>query len=204
MNAEEKASWLSARCGKLTGSKMADAMDFLKNGQSSEKRTRYIYEILAERMTGDSVNHVVTEDMLWGEDHEDDAVDCFVEMTGRDVQRSRFYDHPEIENFGATPDREIDDGLIEVKCPRTTTHLKWRLAGCVPEQHKPQMLAQLACTGRKWVGFISYDPRIKDQRLQLFMAKYIPEPEQIANIEKAARQFLSEVDKMWEQLTTCS
>src|SRR4051812_26321102 len=101
MNAEEKASWLSARCGKLTASRMCDAIKMLKNGDPSADRTKYMYEILAERMTGDSVSHYVTQDMLWGEEHEDDAVDCFVEMTGRDVHRSRFYDHPEIENFGA-------------------------------------------------------------------------------------------------------
>jgi exodeoxyribonuclease (lambda-induced) len=161
-----------------------------------------MHEILAERMTGDAVPHVVTDAMMHGLEYEDEAVDRFVEMTGRDVQLSRFYKHPTIEYFGATPDREIGDGLLEVKCPSTPKFLRWKLAGIVPEEHRPQMLAQLACTGRKWVGFIAYDPRIKDERHQLFLAKFAPKPEEIAAVEAAAAKFLEEVEQMWEILTT--
>ena len=126
MNAEEKAAWLNARAGKLTASRMADAMAFLKNGQPAGARIKLLHELLAERLTGESVRHVVTDAMLWGMEHEDEAVDYFVARYSRTVRRSRFYEHPTIENFGATPDREIgDDGLIEVKCPTTTRYLEW-------------------------------------------------------------------------------
>lgn len=202
MSAEAKAAWLAARCGKLTASRMSDAMCFLRNGQPAASRIRLMHEILAERMTGDSMPHVVTDPMLWGLEHEDEAVDLFVEQTGRDVRLSRLYEHPTIEDFAATPDRELDDGLLEVKCPTTSKFIAWRLAGVVPEEHKPQMLAQLACTGKKWCGFIAFDPRMKEERHRLFMRKYEPKPEDIAAVEAAARQFLEEVAAMWEQLNT--
>src|ERR1022692_1492572 len=84
MDGDQKAAWLSARCGKLTASRMADAMDFLKSGQPSAKRVKLMQELLAERLTGDSMSHVVTEAMEHGIEYEDEAVDMFVGLTGRD------------------------------------------------------------------------------------------------------------------------
>jgi putative phage-type endonuclease len=203
MSAEDKAQWLSDRCGKLTASRMADAMDFLRDGKtSSAKRTKLMQDLLAERLTGYSMPHVVTDAMEHGLAYEDEAADMFVELTGRDLKPSRFYEHPAIENFGASPDRELDDGLVEIKCPSTQTFVCWRLAGGVPPQHVPQMLAQLACTGKKWCGFLAYDPRIREASKRLFMAKYEPTAEEIAKVEDAARTFLGELDQMWEAFVT--
>src|SRR5262245_7500962 len=123
--AEEKAHWLAARCGKLTASRMRDAMSFLKNGQPSAARSQLMRELLAERVTGASMPHFVNEAMEWGLEHEDEAVDMFVARTGRSPRLSRFYEHATIPNFGATPDRELEDGLLEIKCPTTATFIGW-------------------------------------------------------------------------------
>jgi putative phage-type endonuclease len=204
MTAEQKAAWLSARAGKLTASRMADAMAYLKNGQPAMARTKLMRELLAERLTGQSVPHVVNDAMLWGTEHEDEAVDEFVARYPQyDVRSSRFYEHATIENFGATPDREIDhDGLLEVKCPMTGTYLEWVLAGKVPEQHEPQMSAQLLCSGKAWCGFIAYDPRIRDEGKRLFMRKYVPTKEYLRLVETAAVTFLSELDAMFDQFVS--
>ena len=199
MGAEQKAAWLSARCGKLTASRMSDAMSFLKNGQPSEARTRLMHELLAERLTGDSVPHVVTDAMMWGAEHEDEAADLFVEMTGRTVHLSKFYEHPTIPNFGATPDRELDDGLLEIKCPNTTKYLRWVLAGVIPDEHKPQMCAQLLCAGKTWCGFIAYDPRIREERKRLFLRKYEPTDEELRAVADAAKRFLDELDELFDK-----
>jgi exodeoxyribonuclease (lambda-induced) len=204
MSAEEKAAWLNARAGKLTASRMNDAMSFLKNGCPAAARMQYMRELLAERVTGQSVPHVVNDAMMWGSEHEDEAVDMFVEMTGRDVKLSRFYEHPVIENFGATPDRELDDGLLEVKCPTTATFLEWVMAGVVPERHKPQMTAQLLCTGKVWCGFVAYDPRIKDERRRLFLRKYEPTNEERVQVYDAAVKFLGELDAMFDQFVSAA
>lgn len=203
MNPEEKAAFLSNRCGKLTASRMADAMSFIKSGAPSADRKRYMLDLVAERATGDSVRHYVTDAMQRGLDLEDEMFDVFVEQTGRDVRRSRFYEHPEIEYFGAHPDREIDDdGLVEGKIPSIGKFVEWKIAGVVPEEHKPQLLAQIACSRKKWVGFVAYCPEMKEERRRLFLAKYVPTAEEIAAVEAAARQFLSELDQMFELFTT--
>lgn len=202
MSPEVKAAWLAERAGCLTASRMKDAMSFLRNGEPSKERIRYMHELLAERLTGSSVPHVVTPPMERGLEYEDEMFDRFVELTGRDVRLSRLYEHPEIEYFKATPDRELDDGLLEGKIPGIEKFVAWKLAGVVPEEHKHQMTAQIACSGKKWVGFVAYCPEMKDERHRLFLCKYEPSPEEIAAVEEAARRFLAELDEMWERFTT--
>lgn len=204
MTAEQKAAWLSARAGKLTASRMADAMNYRKDGKPGADRIKYMRELLAERVTGQSAPHFVSEPMEHGLEYEDEAVDLFVERYGRNVHLSRFYEHPTIENFGATPDRELDDGLLEVKCPTTSTFLEWVMAGVVPDEYKPQMAAQLLCSGKAWCGFLAYDPRIRDEGKRLFMRKYEPTPEYMAEVEAAAVKFLDELDAMFDQFVTAA
>lgn len=203
MTPEQKAAWLASRAGKLTASKMADAMDFLKNGQPSKKRTDLIRNVLAERLTGDSVRNFVNDAMVWGQDNEPGCKTAYETHTGQLIVDCGLYDHPEIDCFAATPDGLLGaDGLIECKCPTSPTYTDWLIAGVVPEQHKPQMAAQLLCTGRKWVEFVAFDPRVKDPALRLFIRRFEPDAEYLAKVESAAIDFLAEVDAAWEQLTT--
>jgi putative phage-type endonuclease len=201
MTADQKAAWLSERAGKLTASRMAAAMSFLKNGAPSAERVKLLHELLAERLTGFSVPHVVTEAMEWGLMHEDEAVDFFAARYTRQPRPSRFYEHPALQNFGATPDREIDDGLMEIKCPTTAKFIAWKLGGAVPEEHKPQMCAQLLCTGKSWCGFVAYDPRLPEDK-RLFMRKYEPTQEELSNVFGHASAFLDELDAMFDKFVS--
>ena len=202
MSAEVKAAWLAERCGCLTASNMWKAMAFLRNGEPAKERTRYMHELIAERETGFSVRNVVTPAMERGLAYEDEMFDMFVELTGRDARPSRLYEHPAIPLFKATPDRELDDGLMEGKIPSIEKFIAWKLAGIVPVEHHPQLLAQLACSGKKWTGFIAYCPEIKDERRRLFLAKFVPTQEQITVVEDAARTFLNEVEDMFSAFVT--
>lgn len=203
LEGDELAAWLSARAGKLTASRMRDVLDVRKDGKPAAGRIRLLHEILAERMTGDSVRHFVNGAIQWGLDHEDEAKVAYEAQTGAIIGAAGFFDHPRIDNFGATPDGTLDGGgLIEIKCPTTTTFVQWRMAGVVPEEHKPQMLAQLACTGRRWCEFVAYDPRVRQDSHRLFVRRFTPTADEIAAIEAAAAAFLAEVDAAWEVLTT--
>jgi predicted phage-related endonuclease len=199
LEGEALAHWLTERCGKLTASNMPRACSFKKNGDPAAERTDLIREILAERLTGSTVRHYVNPAMLWGLEQEQAAKDWYEMFTGNFISPCGFYDHPTIDMFGATPDGLVDDGLLEVKCPTTTTFIKWKMAGGIPEEHHAQMLAQLACTGRRWVDFVAFDPRVKG--VPGFVRRFTPEPGKIADVEASAIMFLEEVDKAWEVLT---
>lgn len=193
------AAWLDSRCGKLTASRMKDAMDFLKNGNPSVKRSDYMRELLAERLTGASMRHFVNAAMEWGIQTEPEAKLVYEEVAKVKLLPADFCEHRSIENFGATPDGFIgSDGLLEVKCPTTGTFIEWRLKGGVPDEHKPQMIAQCLCTGRKWVDFFAYDPRIKDKKLNRILRRFEPTLEELGRVEEAAVQFLSELDNLFD------
>lgn len=197
---QRTAAWFSARTGKLTASRMADAMAFNKDGKPSAARTKYLQEIVAERLTDAIVPHYTTPDMQWGIEQEPYAKAEYSLRTGREVLPCFFYDHFEIDNFGASPDGLVDDGLIEIKCPRTATHIAWVAEGIAPKEHRPQMLAQMACTGRKWCDFVSFDPRIQGPR-RLFVVRFEPSAEEIAKVEEEARRFTAEAEALFDLMT---
>lgn len=199
---QRSGAWLNSRCGCLTASRMADAMATLKNGKPSEARNKLLIEILAERLTGDAMPHYVNDAMRWGIEHEPAAKAAYEAASGNLLDACGFVLHPTIQHFGASPDALLDaDAVVEFKCPTSTTHVGWLLAGVVPDQHKPQMLAQLACTRRTRAVFVSYDPRMPPAR-QLLIVEYAPDPAEIAAVESAAAEFLREVEARFEQLTT--
>lgn len=194
------SAWLSARCGHLTASRMADAMAILKSGKPSEARNKLMIEILAERMTGDAMPHYVNDAMRWGAETELLAKEAYQTASGNLLDACGFILHPSIEYFGASPDAMLDDdAVVEFKCPTSTTHIGWLLAGVMPDQHKPQVLAQLACTQRTRAVFVSFDPRMPANR-QLFIKEWTPTAAEIEAVETAAREFLRELDAMFQQL----
>jgi len=205
LEGDELAAWLAARAGKLTASRMADAIAVKKDGSPTVARSNLLRDLLAERMTGSSVRHYVNPAMEWGLATEDDAKAAWEATTGDFIAEAGFYDHPRIDGFGATPDGLLrPDGLIEIKCPTTPKMVDWMMAGVVPEEHKPQMLAQMACTGRRWCEFVAFDPRIRNESSRLFVRRYTPKVEEIAAIEAAAERFLADLDAAWEILTTAA
>lgn len=202
LDGDARATWLRSRAGKLTASRMGDAMAFKKDGKPTEARSKLMRELLAERLTGDSVRHYVTDAMQHGLDTEAEARAAYEAETGVMVADCGFYDHPRIDGLGATPDGLIGaDGLIETKCPQTATLIEWVMGGCVPEQHKPQMAVQLMCTDRKWCEFVAFDPRIRDPRRRLFIRRYEPTADELAVIETAAQTFLDELDQLFVAFT---
>ena len=200
---DQLAAWLRSRAGKLTASRMGTAMAFKKNGEPTAERSRLLRELLAERLTGDSVRHFVTDAMVWGLEKEAEARAAYEDETGMLVHDAGFYDHSRIDMLGATPDGLIGhDGLLETKAPTSETYIAWRLAGTLPPEHLPQMAIQLACTGRSWVDFCAYDPRQKNPRHRLFIRRYEPSRDEIAKYEGHAEKFLADLEAMFEAFTT--
>lgn len=194
-------AWLNMRVGRLTASRMADAMAMRKDGKPSESRNKLLVELLAERLTGDATPRFVSAPMLWGIENEPHAKAAYEAASGNLLDKCGFTLHPEIEHFGASPDAHIgDDAVFEAKCPNSTTHVSWLIERQMPVQHKPQVLAQLACTGRSVAVFVSFDPRMPPNK-QLMIVDWIPTREEIEHVEECARNFLADLDKMFRQLT---
>lgn len=195
-------NWFAARRGCLTGSRMADAAAVLKTGKPAAAREQLLADLCAERLTGFAVSHYVTPAMQHGIDNQAAAIAAYEAESGNLVGAEAFVLHPAIEFFGATPDGFVDDeGLVEVKCPTSSTFVRWLADGVVPEQHHLQMLAQLACTRRQWVDFVAFDPRMPGA-CQLFIRRFKPPASEIERVEMIAREFLDELDALFERVAT--
>jgi hypothetical protein len=194
---QQDGTWWNDRLGKLTGSRMAAAMNFLKSGKESSERENLRYEVVAERITNTFADKYMTSDMQWGVEQEAAAKEAFETLTGLMVKDVGFIDHPSIDHCGVSPDGFVSDGsLIEVKCPKTKTHMKYVANQAIPPEYKPQMLLQSACTGKD-IWFVSYDPRMGEGK-DLFIKKYVPTPEELTEVEAAAEKFLAECDALFE------
>jgi len=116
------------------------------------------------------------------------------------VQEVGFIDHPEINMSGASPDGLVgDDGMLEIKCPNTATHIETLLNDTIDTKYQYQMLWQMRCTGRKWCDFVSFDPRMPEE-LQLKVIRVEFDQGTIDQIESEVKGFLSEVDKKVHKL----
>ncbi len=194
------AQWLEARRGKITASRIADVLSVLKRGGESSERRNYRVELIAERLSGRAEDHYTSPEMVWGTEYEAFARTEYEMATGVMVDTVGFILHPTIDYAGASPDGLIGaDGGLEIKCPKTTTHIKWILAGGLPEEHEAQCLWNMACAGRSWWDFASYDPRLPDG-LKLFTVRMHRHDSRIALIEEEVCRFNAEVDSVCGQL----
>jgi putative phage-type endonuclease len=182
--------WFAARLGFATASRMNDALA----GPDTAARRNYLIQLVTERLTGQQQESYNSPAMQRGTDLEPVARMAY-EATNGFVDKAGFYKHQSIEWFGASPDGLAgDDGLVEIKCPNSTTHVDYILEGKVPTKYKRQMLAQLACTGRKWCDFVSFDDRLPEH-LQLFVVRFEPKPEEIDKLQEGVIKFLNDVQQ---------
>lgn len=185
--------WFAARLGKVTASRVADIIAKTKSGYSTS-RANYMAELVAERLSGKKGDSYSNSAMQWGVDQEPNARAAYESMKGVLVQEVGFTPHPTIPNSGASPDGLVDDvGLIEIKCPFTATHIDFLTTEVIPEKYLTQMQWQMACTGRLWCDFASYDPRLPE-RMQLKVKRVPRDPMMVSHLETEVSQFLFELN----------
>ena len=191
--------WFAQRIGKVTASRVADVIAKTKTGYSTS-RDNYMAQLVCERLTGAVAESYTNAAMQWGTDNEPLARAAYEAYMDVLVDEVAMISHPTIENAGASPDGLVgDDGLVEIKCPNTATHIDTLLTQTVPGKYITQMQWQMACTGRQWCDFVSFDPRMPKE-LQLFI-KYVPRDDAyISMLEKEVEIFLSELDEKIEKL----
>lgn len=191
--------WFLQRMGKATASRIADIIAKTKSGYSTS-RENYRVELALERITGARQESFSNDAMKWGTENEPLARAAYESRTGAIVEEVGMIDHPTIAMAGASPDGLIDaDGLLEIKCPNSATHIKTLLSRKPDSKYITQMAWQMACTGRQWCDFVSFDPRCP-VHLQLFSVRVNRCDVDIDAMEKEVIVFLSEVDEMVKKL----
>lgn len=196
---QRTTEWHLARLGKVTASRVVDVMAKTKTGYGAS-RANYAAHLLTERLTGLPTEGFTNAAMAWGTEKEPEARDAYAALVGFAVQEIGFVDHPTISMAGASPDGLVGDfGLVEIKAPNTATHLDTLLSGRPAGKYVTQMQWQMACTGRDWCDFASYDPRLPEH-LRLFVTRIERDDEAIEAMETEVVAFLAELDARISEL----
>jgi putative phage-type endonuclease len=198
MEQRDDPKWWAARLGKVTASRVADVVAKTKTRYSAS-RENYMADLIVERLTGQKASSFSNAAMEWGTEQEPNARAAYSARTGELVEEVGFIDHPAITGSGASPDGLVNEGCVEFKCPNTATHLEYLLAGKPPERYVTQMQWQMACAGRPWCDFVSYDPRLPE-RLQLLVVRVPRDDDYIKMLEQEVTIFLQELDDKLNKL----
>ena len=191
--------WFAVRIGKVTASRVADVLAKTKTGYSTS-RENYMAQLVCERLTGQKGESFTNAAMQHGTDTEPLARAAYEALHDVLVDEVGFIPHPTIIMAGASPDGLVsDDGLLEIKCPNTATHIETLLSQTVPGKYNTQMQFQMACTNRSWCDFVSFDNRLPAE-LQLFVKRVPRDNMYIRLMEEEIIKFLNELDIKIAQL----
>lgn len=199
---QRSSEWFAARLGCVTASRVKDVMASGRGGAPSASRKNYMMELLCERLTGQQGGMDLSRNpaVQRGVELEPFACMAYEADKGLIVVETGLVMHPSINRFGASPDGLVgDDGVLEIKCPNTATHI----ATMQSERHDPayewQMLAQMACTNRDWADFVSYDDRLPES-LQYVCHRFERDFKRCREMESEIKAFLEELDELEKEM----
>ena len=150
--------WLTARRGKITGSRFKDARDKLKGGQRSKACLGYAMDVARERIGGSAPPKFQNAAMRTGTEQEPFARAMYEARTGHMVDEAGFYLSDDAV-FGLSPDGLVnDDGVIEIKTMVGSDTLFTAVADGDVSAYMDQCLGYLWLLGRQWVDLVIWTP----------------------------------------------
>lgn len=195
VQAEQRSlEWFAGRLGRATASRFNDIMARTRSGFAASRKN-YRADLVVERITGTKEDTYTNAAMQWGIDNEPVARLQYMLATGNDVEETGFWQHDELM-AGASPDGFVgEDGLLEIKCPNTATHLDTLTYRKLPKQYQAQVQGQMWITNRKWCDFVTFDPRLPENA-QLLIVRVERDDAYIAELEAEIKDFLEEVEQL--------
>ena len=187
--------WKIARLGYVSASNLDAVMARGKSGEAITRK-KYKVRLAAERLTGEITESYSNAAMEWGVVNEEKAAMAYEVSKDTLLDRTGFWKHPTISWLGCSPDRLVgSDGLVEIKCPDSSTHVDYLLAKQVPTEYVKQVQGQIWVMEREWCDFVSYDPRMPEKNRLLVVRAYRDE-ELIKQMQEEVEKFLNEVDQL--------
>ena len=154
---QNSPEWFAAKCGIPSASNFDKLVT--SQGKPSKQRTKYLYRLAGETITGISEETYQNKDMLRGKEMEVEARQLYQLVSGEEVQEVGFC---LADGYGASPDGLVGEiGLLEIKCPTMAVHISYLLDNTLPVDYFQQVQGQILVTGRLWIDFMSYYPGIK-------------------------------------------
>lgn len=192
--------WYAARCGLVTASTVGKLLTPTLKVADNDTSRGVTAALVAERITGTCEPTYTNDDMWRGIEHEPYARDVYSGHYQQAVECGFMRLDGDGFQLGYSPDGLVaDDGLVEIKCPRSKGHITTILADTVPPFYMPQLQAGLLVSGRDWIDYVSFCAG-----LPLFVKRVLPDPRWFDAITAACQQFektAAEMVAAYEQAT---
>jgi putative phage-type endonuclease len=186
--------WFQARLGRVTASRFGDV---LAKGQGKTRKA-YMIELAAEILTGENQDKFSNEWMEWGTAQEPEARKKYEKVTGASVVQVGFFADGDV---GCSPDGLVGDkGLVEIKCPKTSTHITNILENRMLPKYNPQVQGQMWLADREWCDFVSYDPRVAQYDLDFWSVRVERDDGYIQSLAENVRIFCEQLHELVDKL----
>lgn len=162
--------WIALRLGRATSSNFAK-IAANKGKAFGDPAKEYAIKIALESIYGSSIGESYTNEwMERGTELEPVARMVYEERTFTEVSNGGFCIHDSFDGVGGSPDGLLlnDNGGIEIKCPKFTTHYNTLRKGKFDSSYKWQMLGNIWICGLDYMDFVSYCPEFPESK-QLFI-----------------------------------
>ena len=190
--------WIKARLGVCTASRFSDILPG-RGAKYKVVRKTYLYELIAERLTGISKGFRATAEILHGQGYEIEAREAYSFISGNEVTETGITLLDENLFIGASPDGLVlPDGGIEIKCYDTNKHVKIICEG-MPKELMPQVQGNIWLHNAKWWDFISYDPRIKSDK-NIYIQRIERDQEYINMLKTECFKFTEKVQQTIDKI----
>lgn len=177
--------WLQLRLGVATASKFLRIVT--SKGEISDSLDKYALELASQLLTFKREDEYENENMKRGTKLEPEAREAYEKFMLCDVEICGFMS---CGDYGYSPDGLVgSDGLIEIKCPKSTTHIEYFMADILPITYTQQVQGGLMVSGRQWCDFISYHPDFKE-RNKLFIKRVYRDEKFIAKLRVGIEQLI--------------
>ena len=178
--------WFEARRGLPTASEFSTVMAKGRGGGESLTRTKYLYTLAGELLTGEVQEGYTNPHMERGKAMEDEARQMFALMQFEEPKPVGLIRN---DIAGASPDSLIrEDGLLELKTALPHIQLQRLDANRLPPEHVAQVQGQLWVSGRNYCDFVSFWPK-----LPLLCIRVERDEQKIAEIQDAVIEFTREL-----------
>lgn len=188
--------WELLRATRPTASQFGRIVTPVK-GELSTSCRDYACELVAKQL-GVFNERPPSFDMEWGNEYEAAAISRYATDTGYEVERVGFVVPDATDTFGGSPDALVNDreGLLETKCPRAETLIKYHWDGTLPLNYRPQVQGLLLITGCEWCDFFAWHPDIEP-----FKVRVMPDEAYQMSMLEALTQFLVQLNDLKAKVT---
>jgi len=183
--------WHDLRLGRITASHFADVLN-KKTG-----RETYMWDLIRERRKRERKDSYESEDMRIGTLREPEARDYYQFITDDEVVEVGFVELS--KDVGCSPDGLVGkDGLLELKCPKLTTHWRRIIKNVLPSEYKPQVQGQIWVCEKQWCDFASFNPEHLEQPMWIIRVER--DHEYIERLSAACATFIVDMETLERKL----